>query len=140
MQRLAQAHIVREAGSRAPCGKAGRPAEAVSLVVPEFRLHRRGHLGIQCLGIPELLEPIRPVAVGGDRARFLDQRFHGRGSRGVKPQALAMPVRVVGEFVDALLEAVRQGQELLVPDQHEATVGVLGLLQQIPEADDQVVV
>ena len=141
MDRLSEAHVIREAGSRAPCSQSGRPPEPVHLIVPQLSLQG----GRQCRGqlfrVAEAPELPRPRLVCIQFASFIGDPLYSVRSDRPKTQALlAVSLRVPGKIVDLLLKGRRKRNEFAFADLEEPSRGTLGPLDEFAQAEHEALI
>ena len=88
---LAEPHIVRKTGPRAPAGQPGHPDIAVKLVVAQLRPQRRRHGG-RTAGQPDAAKPAFPCGVALD-LRPVKQIAHRIRRQRMHPEACAVASR-----------------------------------------------
>ena len=110
---LAEPHIVRKTGPRAPAGQPGHPDIAVKLVVAQLRPQRRRHGG-RTAGQPDAAKPAFPCGVALD-LRPVKQIAHRIRRQRMHPEACAVAFSQPFQPIKLLPELLGQGEERAVP-------------------------
>ena len=133
LHRLAQAHVIRQAGAHAPLGQTRQPGKALALVIAQLGLQGARHLWLEILQGFEALQMALPVLVGLELTGFVRQPSKQRRGQQVETQAVIVnPVGQVGQLIQVLAQAAAEGQPILITELEKTPFVGFQQLQQLP--------
>ena len=133
---LAEAHVVREAGPRAPAGQPGQPHEAVDLVIAQFRPQGGRHGGRTRFRRSDAPEQVLPRVVSPDFGP-VQQIADGVRRQRVYAAGSVLAFRQPVQPVELLPELPGQGEERAVPEGHETPLRLREAFQHLRHVQHQ---
>ncbi len=144
LQRLAQAHVVGQAGAHAPVGQARQPLEAFDLIIAQLGLQGGRQLGHEGGIVGHAFQVSLPGLVGVDVAGVPRQLVQREAGQRMGADAVAVQFAIRAQLRQAPVQLVGQGQVFVLAQGHEAAAALLDLFQQgaqvhhAPFVDDDV--
>ena len=119
LHRLAQAHVVGQAGPGAPAAEPREPPEALFLVGPQLGLQRARRAGLEGQGLAEL-PALRPPAAVGFQIRAVEKIAQRQGGEAVEGDSLlALGPGHAAQVRKLLLESGGERDESALAERHE---------------------
>ena len=106
LQRLAEAHVVGQAGAHAPVGQARQPLEAGQLVVAQVGLQGARQLRREVVQRAQAQQVLAPQFVGLDAAGVIGQLFQRKRGQRMDVHAVVVHLAIGGQFRQAPVQFV----------------------------------
>jgi hypothetical protein len=140
LDRLAQPHVIGEAGANAEVGQARQPLETFHLVVTQlgFEGGWHGRRPLQAFG--NILQAFVPGRVGIQVGELTGEILEGQGRQGVQTDAVATGFGVDLQLLQSLLRRSRVRRETALRRWERSACGLLEQVQQLLHIQRQAVI
>ena len=140
LDRLAQPHVVGQAGAETEMGEPRQPLEALQLVVAQPGLEGRGRGLGPGQGRAHLCQPVVPAGGRVQPADLAGEIVQGQRRQGMEGELAAPPLHVGGQFLEVAAEFPGEGDELALAERQEAVGRGLHQFEQLPHVQHPLVV